>query len=338
MTTLNTPAPEIGRDRYGRPLVIPPAGGKPIAYTRCTTYIDVIEDKFNLQKWMQRQVAVGLSLRPDLALSVMANRDNKTELDRICTAAREAAGSSAAATTGTTVHGLTELIDRGLPVPDHLPPAIVASLEKYQEATAALKATHIEQFTVQDPLQIGGTPDRIVAVDGEPGRFIADIKTGSIEWGAFKIAMQMAVYARSKVYDIATGDRSDHGADITKALIIHLPAVTDPAEARCDLHWIDIETGWQGVLVARDVRRERKHSFNQLTTPFGGDHQSAHQASKAARASEKAAAAAPQTVADRIKACKSADDVKAVWVTYASEWSDELTEAAKAHIASLTAA
>jgi len=30
---------EIERDRYGRPLVVPPAGGKAIAYTRATTIL-----------------------------------------------------------------------------------------------------------------------------------------------------------------------------------------------------------------------------------------------------------------------------------------------------------
>jgi hypothetical protein len=35
-------------------------------------------------------------------------------------------------------------------------------------------------------------------------RYIADLKTGSIEWGTLKIAAQLAVYARSHTYDVAT--------------------------------------------------------------------------------------------------------------------------------------
>ena len=34
---------EIERDRYGRPLVVPPKGGKAIAYTRATTISNSLE-------------------------------------------------------------------------------------------------------------------------------------------------------------------------------------------------------------------------------------------------------------------------------------------------------
>jgi hypothetical protein len=132
-----------------RPLVVPAGGGKPVAYTRCTTYIDCIEDKFNLQKWMQRMTALGLASRPDLLLSVQAHRDDKGKLDKICEDAKEAAAANAAATTGTALHALTELIDRGEDLPSC--PRDVADLEAYRAATADLKAVHIEQFCVQDP-------------------------------------------------------------------------------------------------------------------------------------------------------------------------------------------
>ena len=163
--TIVTPGPELPRDRYGRPLVVPPQGGKPVAYTRCTTYIDVLEDKYNLNLWSQRNVALGLASRPDLLLSVSAHREDKKALNRICDDAREAASASAAATRGTALHALTELVDRGQPLPP-LPANAQASLDAYVEATAHLKATHIEQFCVQDHLKIGGTPDRVVTFEG----------------------------------------------------------------------------------------------------------------------------------------------------------------------------
>ena len=65
---------EIPRDHFGRPLVIPPGGGKPVPYRRCTTFIDVLADRFNLELWKQRQVAVGLSRRPDLLLMASSAR------------------------------------------------------------------------------------------------------------------------------------------------------------------------------------------------------------------------------------------------------------------------
>ena len=37
---------EVPRDRFGRPLLIPPHGGKPIPYTRCTTSIRRADDTY----------------------------------------------------------------------------------------------------------------------------------------------------------------------------------------------------------------------------------------------------------------------------------------------------
>ena len=328
--TIVTPPPAIDRDRWGRPLVVPPTGGKKVAYTRCTTYIDVLEDKFNLQKWMQRMVAVGLAQRPDLQLSVAAHADDKRELDRICDQAREAATANAAATTGTALHALTELIDRGLDLPV-LPDAAKADLDAYVAATKHLKATHIEQFCVQDPLKVGGTPDRVVEFGGQ--RFIADIKTGSIEWGSLKIAMQLALYARSRTYDIGQQKRGDHGADHRRGIIIHLPA----GQARCDLHWVDLESGWEAVKVAREVRHWRTLKFGDLTEPVG-DTVPEHSIRRGRTAEENDAALEDhkqQKLERMIRACSDAEAVRQLWADYEQVWNDDLTAVASKHIQSL---
>jgi hypothetical protein len=254
--------PEIARDRYGRPLVIPPGGGRLIPYTRCTTFVGCLEDTSNLTKWKQRMTAIGLTLRPDLALAVAAHRADKSKLNKIVEEAMEAAASTAAATTGTALHSMTEEIDRGVPV-DAIPvPAdYVADLQAYEFATAPLTPLHIEQFTVHDGLQVAGTPDRVVEHKGS--RYIADVKTGSIEWGMGKIAMQLAVYANSAMYDVATGERTPLDVDTSRALVIHLPA----GQGRCDLVWMDIAEGWRAVQVAAEVRKHRQHKA--WSWPFG---------------------------------------------------------------------
>ncbi len=311
--TIVTPEPTIKRDHNGRPYVVPPTGGKEVTYTRCTTYIDVLEDKYTLQKWSQRMVALGLASRPDLLLSVSAHRDDKRELDRICDTAREAAAASAAATTGTALHALTELIDRGQDLPV-LPEASVADLAAYREATKDLKATHIEQFMVLDSLQIGGTPDRVVKYKGKT--YIADVKTGSIEWGTLKIASQLAVYARSHVYDVATHQRTEHGADLKRGIIIHLPA----GAAECRLHWVDLEQGWNGVITARDVRERRKATFKTLTEPF----------------ETPADDAIRREISKAIANATTPDAVRGLWGTYEAVWTDDLTTIAAARVAELT--
>ena len=59
------PATEPKRDRWGRPLIVPPDGGKAVPYTRCTTIADTLDERRALEAWMQRQVAVGLAMRPE---------------------------------------------------------------------------------------------------------------------------------------------------------------------------------------------------------------------------------------------------------------------------------
>lgn len=311
MSTFTTPAPEVKRDRWGRPLIVPPGGGKAVAYTRCTTFVDCVEDKYNLQKWMQRQVAVGLVQRDDLRMAVAAHTDDKRELDRVCEAAMDAAKSSSKATIGTALHSFTEQIDRGSE-PTGVPAEYVADLAAYTAATRDLKHLHIEQMTVQDKLLVAGTPDRVVRFGGK--NYIADLKTGSIEFGALKVAMQLSMYSRSRLYDVETGERSMHDADLERGIVIHLPA----GSGQATLHWIDLVEGWNAVRVASDVRAKRQIKFNDLTEPFN----------------------APETrqpsLADQIAALNDAEAVRALWAANESSWTDDLTQIAAAHIASLS--
>jgi hypothetical protein len=297
-------------------MVIPPQGGKPVAYTRCTTFIDCIEEKTALVNWQKRMVAIGLSQRPDLLLAVAAtDLQNKAGINALCEQAMEAAKAKAGATTGSALHSLTERIDRGEEV-GPVPTDFLPDLAAYTEATQGLKHLLIEQFCVLDTKKIGGTPDRVVRYKGR--RYIADLKTGSVELGALKIAMQLAVYARSNTYNIVTGERGVHGAEVDKGLIIHLPAGT----GTCELLWVDLIEGWRAVQVAQRVREARKVKFKDLVTPF--------------ESAQPVAAPLDSWVVAAIEACTTADEVRAVWKANAATWTDELTAKAKDHIATLT--
>lgn len=327
--TITTPSPDIDRDRYGRPLITPPGGGKATAYTRCTTFVDCLEDKFNLQKWQQRMVATGLANRADLLLAVSAAGDDKRKLDSICADAREAANASAAATTGTALHALTELIDRGQPLPA-LPETAKADLDAYAAATAHLTAAHIEQFTVVDELKVGGTADRIVQVDGVS--YIADIKTGSIEWGLGKIAMQLAVYSRGLGYR-AGGERFSLGPiDQNVGIIIHLPA----GQARCELVPVDLAAGWEGVQLATQVRSWRARKDFRLERPdLVGTP-----ALEVAAPVEPAPTPDPAVSAleDAIATATSRKKLEALWAEHEAIWTPDLTELASARARLLDAA
>jgi len=250
---------EIQRDRYGRPLVIPPGGSKPVAYTRTTTIAGSLDDASALIAWKMRMACIGLSQRPDLLLAVAATdkTDNKA-INALVEEAMEASGANAAARIGSAVHAMTEKMDRGETI-EAVPEPYIGDLRAYAAATSIFTNRFIEQFTVLDEYKIAGTPDRVVEYNGE--LYISDLKTGSLHPSS--VAMQLSIYSRALPYDIATGERGTFGpVNQDRGIIVHLPA----GKATCELHWVDLKEGWEGVQLAMKARKWRDQKG--LTTPF----------------------------------------------------------------------
>lgn len=306
MTEFSQPTPEVPRDRWGRPKIVPPGGDKLVPYRRCTRFIDVLDDRYKLEEWKQRQVADGLARRNDLLLKAASANGDKNLLNEVCEAASEAAGSSAASTTGSAVHKITEQIDRGEdPV---VPPNAQGDVDAYRQETKHLEVKHIEVFVVHDELQVGGTFDRIVKLDGV--RYVADVKTGRIDYGASKIAMQLAVYARAQHYHPKSFERAPLDVNTSRGLVIHLPA----GSGECSLHWADLDAGWEGVEIAHQVWQWRKRKGLLDATPSG-----------------------PQPdLLGEIRGCSSRAELEQLWVTHESAWTDEHTTAARTRLQEIT--
>ena len=250
---------EIDRDRYGRPLIIPPTGGKAIAYTRATTIANSLDDASALTAWKMRMAAIGLTTRPDILLSITAAQDDKMAVNSLIEDAMEVAGANKAANIGTAIHSFAERLDLGQDL-GIVPPQWAPDIKAYEEATKILNNKFIEQFCVLDKFKIAGTPDRIVEYKGE--LFVADIKTGRVDHPN-NIAIQLAIYANGLPYDSATATRSTWGdVNKDKAIIIHLPAGT----GTCKLMWIDIKEGFKGLQFSMKVRKWRDQKG--LATPF----------------------------------------------------------------------
>lgn len=302
---LAQPAPVIPRDRFSRPLVQPPGGGKLVPYRRVTTFIDVLDDRWQLEAWKRRQVAVGLSLRPDLVLLAASARGDKKTLDEVCDAAAEAAKSSEGANRGTALHAIAAEVDLGRDIA--VPAAAQADIDAYRAATAHLRMLMVETFVVVDELRVGGTFDRLVQVDG--ACYVADLKTGSgLDYIAAKAEMQLALYARGQLYDPRSGRREPLHVDLARGIVIHLPAGT----GECTLHWADLTAGWEGVQVARQVWdwRGRKSTLTPCTPPGGG------------------VLALIDIAADR-------DSLTALWAAHQQVWTSEHTAAARRRLAEL---
>jgi hypothetical protein len=254
----------IPRDRYGRPLIKPEDGGKPVAYTRVSTLAKVLDDKTALTKWMQRQVVIGMGKRPDLVAKASAVTNDK-EIGSIVESAMAAAESERAANIGTAVHAWTEQVDDGADI-DTFPADYRADLVAYKEAMSQLEIRAKELFVVTDKVTCAGTFDRLVRLpDGRT--MVADIKTGRTE-PAYPLGAttQIAIYSRGHLYTDERG-RYAHlpsaGVDQDHGLLIHLPAT----QGKCDLYLLDLQTGWKLARIASSVKQTFSDK-KQFIQPF----------------------------------------------------------------------
>lgn len=254
---------EPKRDRYGRYLI----EGK--AYTRVTTWAGTVDERYNLEKWGQRQVAMGLAARPDLLARVAACRaDDKDELTKLCDAAIEASKGSAGANLGTALHAFTERIDLGedLTIPAPWDADVAVYRSTLEAAGIKIQREYVERVVVNRTLGVAGTFDRLAEVPGLPGGCdlaVVDLKTsGFLSWGA--IAIQLAAYAHaSELYDPATDACSPMPfVNQEWGVVVHLPA----GQARCELHLVDLIAGWEMAQTCGVVREWRKRK--DLSRPY----------------------------------------------------------------------
>jgi len=258
-------ADKIPRDRYGRPIIPPASGGKPKPYTRVTTLAETLDDRYNLEKWKQRQVAVGLMLRRDLLNLVAAQKDDKAALDKTCDEAISAASGGAAANTGTALHSLTEQLHKGADhtlIPEHLRDDIAAyqaCLERH-----AIEVVGVEMFVVCEALECAGTLDRLMKVGGH--LCIGDLKTGAgaVDYGMTGIAIQLACYANAETRWVDGDHYPMPPMNKSRAYVFHLI----PGSGHCELVEVDIVAGWEAAHKAKWVRdwRKRKDLGRSVTS------------------------------------------------------------------------
>jgi hypothetical protein len=260
------------RDRWGRPLIVPAAGGKAKPYTRASSAAKTIEDTFNLEKWARRNVVYGMAKDPSLAARVLAlggsphewDQDAKKAANAIAEAAATVAQAQRSADIGTAVHRMVERINLGEDV-DGGP--YQADLDAYRAAVDAMgwviDPRYVECRMVCDELEMAGTCDLIVASRFDHWRYIADLKTGStVEYATLGHAAQLAAYASGDLYDVNTDEREEiehlHPHD---GYIIHLPA----GQGRCDIYVLDLEAGREAAHLANSVRVTRKNAKHWST-------------------------------------------------------------------------
>jgi hypothetical protein len=262
-------------------------GMKEVLFTRATSFVGVLDDRSNLEKWQKRIILVGLAASPWLVNEIYAvNPDDKDALDSFADLLFEAGEGHVKAQKGTDLHTLTEYVDKGWDLPATLTdydtgqerPVTLqdrADMAAWRKVTNDLGVQVVgsELFVVQDDYQIGGTYDRLVLFPkwrsgGRPmvnpcdcGKaVILDLKTGRIDYGAGKIAQQLAVYANSKDYDPVTGERTDQDVCTHFGIVVHLPQGTGEAT----VHVVDLVAGWEAVKLSSQVREHRRMAKNMI--------------------------------------------------------------------------
>lgn len=305
------PAPsEVPRDGYDRPMIVPKSGGKPQAFARASSFIDSIEDKSALGDWQKRMVILGAAQKPTLLEGLTEvnaeTPEGKKVLMQRAESAIAQAGAHEKSKLGTRYHELTELVDRGEPLPP-LTIDVLEDMQAYMLAMSHLTPVHREVFTVCEELSVAGTPDGVCWYEGygPPGTewankivrwlLITDLKTGRIDYGGLKMPAQLAIYSRSDKYDPAFLPHPDRKGDPKrwdkwkKGLVYEeeiAPAYQSlgpvnqdwglilnliPGSGQCKLHWADLNLGWEAAKFAVQIRamRSRRKEGLREWVPVG---------------------------------------------------------------------
>lgn len=321
---LLTLAPEVPRDGYERPLIMPADGGKPAPYTRASTFANALDDAQGLTIWKLRNLALGMGRHEDLAAMAagLTYENDKKTLDEIVKTAIDRAGGTVKANWGTAVHSLTEPDS-----PPYVPARMQTDVAAYNAALAKYGITVVdtERFVVNDAIGVAGTFDHIYAVPGL-GNVPGDKKTGSFHPDA--CAVQLATYARGVYYRL-----DDTGAPVREPLpdvrtdigiVAHIPA----GQGRCDLYVVNLDAGWEAAQLAVQVREWRVRK--DLATPL------AEYATPVAPAPPAPAAVTAEELADLIATAPDEAALHQLKAAHAAAWTAEHSELANARWALLT--
>lgn len=243
-----------------------------VRYRRASKAGEILDDEFNLWDWKRRTEIVGAAQRPELMalVSTLNPETDKKQLRNICEQCLEAGKGMKRSIQGTAVHSMFDHVDRN----DSWAPApqFQAVVDAYINCLQAygLVAEDIEVKCVNDRFRLAGTLDRryrttraLVSPDQTVipigSYLVGDTKTGTtLEYSAGTYSTQIAGYVDSVRYDTHTDERIPfEPANYPDwALIVH----AIPEAGTCELHWVDVQAGRQGLALADQVREWRKRT------------------------------------------------------------------------------
>lgn len=258
------------RRANGAPLVSDPENPeKTLRYSRPSSYAKCLDDEEGLVNWRIWRAMEGVARSKALQTQVIATHDdNREEKKSLREKALDKGSANERADQGTALHAMTVRAEDATDVDFHPPEEITNDLIAYQTAldTYGLVSEMTEVHMVNDAFRAAGTADRIFRVTQrlksprgwiEEGELLCgDLKTGKkLDFSLPNYAVQVALYAHGKLYDIHTERRlATPPVRPDWGVLIHLPVGT----ARCEVLWVDLDIGILGAVLARQVREWRR--------------------------------------------------------------------------------
>lgn len=351
----------VPRNGNGAPRLYPRDMPKTLAtYTSASSLSSYITDNYGINRWQMRATARGFGVRPDLAdlaatetwtpgfgpsdeggtaAEIAEHKASGLRLDDLLREAQQTAGILEKANWGTAVHTLTEpgAAERGSYTPRRMKPSVQA----WYDLIKHIRVVATEVFVANDLLMAAGTfdhlldgddftPDQTMGIDTSGTLLVCDKKTGSEEHPE-AVPVQTTVYAGGDVYglgeeyagglplDVRQTFEERYGKPVNQevGILAHLPARPGPGQPPAVLKPVDLRKGLEAAKHAiwvRDYRRDRT-GLGKVVDIVGMARTKAMEA---------------------VFLCQQPDEVTAVWEAYKDVWIDEMTEAARQHLAGLS--
>lgn len=298
----------------------PETGTQGKRFTRVTSKAHVLEDTYGLEIWKQKNVVMGLKIKPELLddIDLFDHDTLHSQLKTIANKAQDAAGANDASEMGTAIHAWTEAVERdGLPV-DEVPQEFRAHVQAYLNALSNAGITTVpgmvERIVWHKDTGMVGTLDRIYELaDGT--RVIGDVKTSkSLDRALLGFAVQLAVYADADRMLSLDGSTWEPMAPVGNifGVIAHIPS-NQPGV--CNLVTIDLQAGRDALELAQAVEWARTTAGTRIPNIWP----------------------LPQpSLETRISNAQSVDEISQLWANNQAVWTQALTDLGMARIQALT--
>lgn len=283
-------------NRYGQYQLPHPTTGRPAAFSRATTIASTLDETYNLDMWIQRQliksVMEGVRLQMDLqsggrtptpeeqqlheAMTTLWATDPGTQkFNQAADVVNNLQGGRDSSEFGTAVHAWLEAVDCGIVLPSKVPSLFRDHVEAYREVLKRHALLPVPEYTERivcnDDNGFGGQPgetitgtlDRLFRVVSTGHLVLGDVKTtkaNSLEWGALDFAIQLSIYRYASHMLKLDGSGWDPMPELHSdtAYLMHIPS-DDPARSSCVA--LNMAFGREALQVAvyvRDLRRRAK--------------------------------------------------------------------------------